>query len=827
MVLPGVALAQVDMSNCEFGGPAFFVRQSFSPPPPGAPSALVESSNMAHTEDGLGADGSNVYTCSITIAVPKGRRFVVLTEVWNYAQAPGPGDCYPGCTTVNDIKVTLAGLPQQQTYTSEMRGQLDAPASDPWIPFTPYLGGSEPTGHWWYLNKVNAFDVSALTRDGTANLTLQVQIVLDSADSNDWGGDWWNPLGVHVGLYGGASLRLTQARSNFRPRDARDDAAQCSQNDGDCHPQFAAALTGLEQSLQGGYVNSPVNFSFSPSIAFSLAPATPGVPAGAWLPGTSTNYGTDGATDPDYLFETGQQQTTANLTVQSPSSMVTNPGSVAVGASGGDWGAAPVPTPSIPITVTSHDFGGKAYLRAVLTLGPGMPAFDAEIVDPTTQEDVKAPSDNQAIGTTCGTDFAAHPFASLPVDQDCNGIADWWEQQYIFAYNAIMGQCNSGWVPITAFNGSEDSEPVLDSSGKLDCSQLFGDGLTVADEYRGFHTWGQQPGTGEWGPVWTSTDPVGTQDAFYMVDLNWVYGNWPAVPANQYFPEFPNRPVLSSVNELLVPAAPGVDFHLVAEGYAGEKDPVTFIRTQLNQNSAGQNKVFVIEFNNADDQVQNKTEQPDPDTLGVSTLVNDGSAPIDLYPSRIAQYSAKEAFPVNVLQDLIVAHEAGHKLQLRHPSYTSTAITYDAGKLPSLPLGQYMVDPGIANTIHIALDEYGYNLPLSPENAAKGIRVYVVPIQADKPIGYTILSRVPDDASHFSMPTYYDEDVTNLYKLTLSSPPSPSSIVVNTLRGTIMDWTARLSRQALSDWMFTPAQLSSICVQSSLLSCTLLPLPPQ
>lgn len=95
--------------------------------------------------------------------------------------------------------------------------------------------------------------------------------------------------------------------------------------------------------------------------------------------------------------------------------MATNPGSIPTGFSGG---GDPTIAPPIPVIVTSHDFGGKAYLRAVLTLAPGLPTMDAEIVDPTTGEDVKAPSDNQAIRTTCGTDFAAHPFASLPVDQD-------------------------------------------------------------------------------------------------------------------------------------------------------------------------------------------------------------------------------------------------------------------------------------------------------------------------------------------------------------------------------------------------------------------------
>jgi hypothetical protein len=508
MLLLGGGMALADTPDCNVNTAAESSAQLVSLPQLGAPSALIGGTMIGFNEDGLGADGSTAYSCSLQIMVAQGQKRVVLVEGWNYIQSKYPGDCQ-GCEA-NNITVSLTGLPPAfpygQTYTSSQTGYIDQPPSGSWIALppwsliSPFPTCSTPDGSCWYLNKYTAFDVSSFTAKGSLTLTLNVRIAIASQYSNDWQGEWWNPITVAAGVFGGTRFTLSQTESAFRPRDARDAAAQCGQADPasgrpldrDCHPQFTATLAGLES--YGPILAGAI----APSIAFALTAATPLAAAGTWLQGTSTNYGTDAATDPDYMFEFDAQpaQSKPLLAVQNLLAMQTNPGSIRTGA---DPNGAPSTTVSMPITVTSQDFGGKAYLRAALTLGPGAAAIDAEIVDPITGKDVPAPVDNKPIGT-CGTDFASHPFASLPVDQDCNGVADSWEGQYT---NPPGGHLD----PMA------DNEPGYDGT-------TVGDGYSVHDEYRGFHYIQDTVDTADndnpTGVVrWTSTDPVNMQDVFF------------------------------------------------------------------------------------------------------------------------------------------------------------------------------------------------------------------------------------------------------------------------------------------------------------------------
>jgi len=275
------------------------------------------------------------------------------------------------------------------------------------------------------------------------------------------------------------------------------------------------------------------------------------------------------------------------------------------------------------------------------------------------------------------------------------------------------------------------------------------------------------------------------------------------------------RPVVQSVSEILIPAIPTVAFHLVAEGYAGARDPGAFSRQRLNQNSTGTNEAFVIEFNNADVQVRNTSPGTDGDILGASHE-NDGTYPIDLYPARIAQLSAREAFPVKVLQDEVAAHEVGHKLQMLHPSYVSTRTDYDAAQIASLSgKTQYMVDPKLTNTMYIALNDYGFTRPAPVPG---GPKQYTWDERADGFAFYSTLNAVHEGASTAAK---WDEDAINVYRVTLTSPPSPTDIAVLTGQGTIMDWTVRLTYQDKGKWKFDQIQLNSACVLS--VFCIVLP----
>jgi hypothetical protein len=451
ILLPGVVMAQAPACTGGSETPIFLVCN-------GGTNGSITSFFAGYNSD----EALNNAVGSTTITVQKGQKFVFLTEVWTYVMGIStPPDGWGPTADVGEtttFTVTLTGL--AAPYTSTQTGTLATPPSGP-LPWT--LDGQDQDGNQYYhLVIVHAFDVSSLTQNAAITPTLQLQIAIP-ASALPYGYYEFNPIAVDLWFSQG-NLALTQTSSTFRPRDARDPAAYCTTadpagqtHDGDCHPQFTATLTGLET-----YSGTPTEYgtalisALSPSIGFALTPATPFAPPGTWLPGTSTNYAganSDSNTVPDYLFDARVQPTTnaTTLTVQDALDMVTAPLTVGLDASGN-----PTATPPVAIKVTSQDFGGKAYLRAFVTLAPGVPPVYARVVDPTSGQNVQAPVDNAGTGGTCGTDFGNHPFASLPVDQDCNGIADWWEGQYITAAAAASLAC--GGPVITAFIGNEDIE---------------------------------------------------------------------------------------------------------------------------------------------------------------------------------------------------------------------------------------------------------------------------------------------------------------------------------------------------------------------------------
>jgi hypothetical protein len=123
---------------------------------------------------------------------------------------------------------------------------------------------------------------------------------------------------------------------------------------------------------------------------------------------------------------------------------------------------------------------------------------------------VPAPVDNKPIGT-CGTDFASHPFASLPVDQDCNGIADSWEDANSPETDAQGNVVHDASGNTLHLPIDWDQEPGYDGT-------TVGDGYSVHDEYRGFHyidDYSVNPSNPTGTVLWTWTDPVKIQDVFF------------------------------------------------------------------------------------------------------------------------------------------------------------------------------------------------------------------------------------------------------------------------------------------------------------------------
>ena len=209
-----------------------------------------------------------------------------------------------------------------------------------------------------------------------------------------------------------------------------------------------------------------------------LAPQT------QWLQGTSTNFGDDTAADPDYVFERAK-----NPTLSAPQD-----GGLSISTPGFVTGVQ-------PLTVSSRDFGGAAQLRGIATL-ENLLTVDVDIVD-TTQGGAPVAIPSGA----CGASYRVHPFASLPVDQDCDGMADGWE----------------------AFYGG--ITPSADGDQAANGGSTVGDGLIALDEYRGFHYIERSSGS----PVvsWTSTDPVRKLDLFFW-DADGLFSGDLAFFRNQF-----------------------------------------------------------------------------------------------------------------------------------------------------------------------------------------------------------------------------------------------------------------------------------------------------
>jgi hypothetical protein len=716
--------------------------------------------------------------CSVTVTVPKGQKFVVLTQAWRYAT----GDAkYFGAAQPRDFTVTVLGL--VQPYTFSQHGDTHTPPPAPWI--SDY---TSDIYSFWHLNPmVNVFDVSSLTQAGDIPLTLQLEIKVQENGFN------FSALSVDLGFYGGTSLKLTQTPSAFRPRDARDAASECSANDGDCHPQFTVTLAGLGsyQMSQGNDIYWPDLNALSPSIAFTLAPATvPPPSAGPWLAGTSTNYGADKDTDPDYLFEQGQQTPTMHLTVQDQVTMVTDPGSIPIGLPGDhveDASVTPSVTPPITFKVTSSDFGGKAYLRAALTLAPGVPPVYAEIVD-ANGPDVPPPVDNAATKGTCGTDFAAHPFASLPVDRDCNGIADSWEDA-----NSTQ---NGAHLP-----------PDWDMEQGYAANSPKGDGYSVHDEYRGFHYVTDDGKTVRW----TWTDPLNKLDVFFWDPTNhytqplrsilsqqgadrFVYRRVTAAQANAGKGHDPSRRIPRlNLNSVTLAAQ---------EGYA-----VTFAEKDLNWQTPGTSGTA------------RKL------VLGMSPSIHNDGFPVQVDPramSSFLQLPDNGGFPAATLTAEVVAHETGHHFGQFHPERPGccTFVSLpDTSQLPSLTGGQFAfvgVTPDRngkirSATVYVRLTQYQQTATGHLRDADDLLSLGMTSV--DNKTGRTTATR---GLVVLSKTVALADPTTNspVFKVTLQDPlDSTATVSVQNQLLEMMDWTPNLNLTAPGQWHFDPLNLQQLCVR--------------
>lgn len=578
--------------------------------------------------------------------------------------SPDPDCVAKAVAAYNACMATAVGDYDTQQYHSRAYWKLvpisDDGAQNPIQAISPRSG---PMSHF------------ALQQNGT-NLTL-------NATSTGTG-----PYQATVALSGDVGFTLTQTDPSFRPHDARDTAANQCKQPSDCHQTYTLNF------------DPPVSQFSQPGAPWSgsclLTLEHPAYQK-SWLPGSSTNY-TLPNTDPnapDYVFEQSK-----NGSLAAPSSdglsIATQPFDF-----NNWWGNGQ------PVTVTSQDYGGQANLRATCSFFNPPATVEATIIDPVTKNYIRPQSGCSAAMRSAGN------YATIPVDEDCNGIADSWEGQYT---NPPGGHLDP----------TADNEPGYDGT-------TVGDGYSVHDEYRGFHyiqdtvdTADQNNPTGV--VQWTSTDPVNTQDVFF-----WDSAVGPALgpvtgpcntPGTNYFSGFPMtlQPncITTALRTMLAPEmvnAQGQQFMTFrrvnavqanAASLPSAIDPSQGVQS-LNKNSATRAAAvpsvlslggFALVYGSNPDQIKGASDCGTTFSLNGyyawgNGFANDGTSFMNIaLPQIFACAVIAQDYPQNTFLAVTVAHETGHRLGLFHTYRPVIYLGPYAGSYANLTWQNYMDAPG-------------------------------------------------------------------------------------------------------------------------------------
>ena len=469
-------------------------------------------------------------------------------------------------------------------------------------------------------------------------------------------------------------------------------------------------------------------------------------------------------------------------------------------------------TAPVKLVVQSQDYGGSAILTAkAVIIGPNIMGgkvtvpFNVVALDPitnqVTKEDVRPPS---CVGAA---DFAKHPFASLPVDQDCNGIADDWESKH------------GGPFP----DPTADVDPGYSGVLGADTPSAYqGDGFAVFDEYRGFHmldAWGNT--------VWHDTDPR-VQDLFY----------WDPNSLIQQSPFDPNPNRLANI--FGVQTGSFIALHEVSAKQAQAKDPddPTQPVNPLNWNSPFIESLlgpqgFAVVYIQAN--LNTGTGAKAEPTLGKSCPLssanspyypscfrNDGQFPIRIDPNAIQteatsvlQAGADTTQYASALFDQVVAHETGHKLTLPHHTRVATPSPLRSAKNldQDLPFGSFFQ----RNTWRLAIEEVVYKL-LAANGFKPSTRLEDYPPRGCGGLSYQRPNGAPasSDLSAKQKADYAQAPQWPIwYDLGNDESRMMSQIGILSQDGTIMSHTPRLDYTTDGQWHFLDADLAGMCLLPS------------
>ncbi|MBZ5723594.1 MAG: hypothetical protein LAP87_01220 [Acidobacteriia bacterium] len=469
------------------------------------------------------------------------------------------------------------------------------------------------------------------------------------------------------------------------------------------------------------------------------------------------------------------------------------------------------------------------------------------------------PSNNPTTHGTCGSAYGGflgiggHPFASLPVDQDCNGIADGWEGQYTTPPGGHL-------LP------TADEEPGYAPTSPK------GDGWSVHDEYRGFHYVADNGVTDHW----TSTDPVNKFDIFFwdagfkhrgksqnpaddpniytkalrtilclqgqaedmgttfeapralgvptnpppvplesMQGAPYCYGNariLPALPEKGVSPYLSEPPI--GVNELSPAKRNQLRFwyRRVKADQAGARDETDprlgvnwFNKNSVTSTSTLGDHTIVIYYSEQSSHgilgatTNNLANCPDCDNPHRYRIAFDYSW-ITHSAQTYANRGVTTMSPGTLLAQ-VLAHETGHWLQQNHSQRQACCTFATGGKPSSLDWYRFTLDRTSGNIL-VGQEEYrnGSRQNLPTDSVACGLST-----KGPLPTPKTTLTSLtpPMPVYDRGSPTSYNPEVTPV-----------STLTVQNMQYELMDWTPNYTIADPTQWHFDPANLNALCAKN-------------